>query len=1465
MQRKALGAARLISEGDDLLREGDIDGAEAKYRRAWQADPWSADAAWSLGCVASHRNDMDQSLIWALKAIEIDPTHQGARAAAGDVLLALKRHEEAIPHLKVAADAGSEMALAELGFCYEALGRLPEAEATLRAVLEHDLAYQTRHANIALYGDSPFWADVHHALARVLQARGNVKEARLHYHLTKRIDPETVLDPRYLRIMSTEDLEDHPIDHLPDEPDGLEEAGEHAVEMVRLLRATSYAELVAAAATSDRDALVRYLAGMIAAAQASGDFTMSARMRPAIDVVGGADARELYDAVATSEWRRLLGLAEQVASGRISMSEATDAAGADGPPPYVPQLLGLVGRFVEVEPRSGMVLAELVVAALADQRGWWPGSGTSPGHSAITETGARTAAIRHLARAQLRCGDAIHAEASLRSALAIADHDADAQAEQAVLSDLWMVQRERDDLTAAEATVRRSIELAVRACDRDRELAERDNLAVVLFRAGRTADAHREALGVAEAAAYGEGTDQLATHIAGLVATTAAAIGARLPDSLLDALRRRSDDEAQRTQDPLDDGLMAAEEGRLDEAVTLLERARDEAYTSGTRRDLALALTALGETLATVGRDDEARSALEEGLRCAEPEGGAIDVWPAQMALSSVCARLGDQETAVKAAERALAQADRTHVLYRQAAAHEQLAHLLSGSQPERAIHHAGRFRKSGGQAEPEALSADLTALGDLAELQQSRGKATGDTLAQMRALFEGLTEPYHRRAGGLVVGAAALEAHDHETAETALQESLALATSHQWADIDSEISARKLLGTLYRRTGRNAEALDQYEAAIRRAAQVHDERAEGQLRGRLGIVLRQLGRLEDALTEYDRAIAIAVLYDAADEVAVHKMNRASVLFELYREEMARKSAIEAWQAFEEHGNTEFAARTLLLLDQNGGLLPGLAARLDELLSGGAMRGDAVAVSLRGAARLRAGDIEGARTDLTAALELIRAQGDLVEEVRALLNRARVMADHDGDGAVADVREAAALARSLDNVELEVDAIVARADLTLAAGALPEVVDVLRELDRGWTVLRRRMSRDYDRVRLAGDAAEFLKRYAAAFINAGVDEAALAALELARARALDDLLSARTAEAAGSWPDPLDLAPGRAVLDRIGPRAIAVGLDIVAGQVIVTAFSTAGQPQVRLPGVTEAGLEQLLDDYRREVIAFHGQAAQTWTRQAAPLLACVADMAEKAATVVLLPDGPLHELPLHAVPMPDNRLLIEWARVIYAPSLHALVHMRERAALPEDDQVGTIATVGVAFPDEARAISKRIGGMCLSGRQLDKESVRDIAGRAKVLHFACHGFFDDRVPLDSGLLLSTRMPPSADDVLSIRDLAGWGLRSDLVTLSACETGLGKVVPADFLGLARGFAGAGARAVIASLWPVDDVATQRLMLLLYEEIERQRRATGHVDVAGALRTAQLACADQPLYDWAAFKLIGWPEFEWKASA
>jgi len=112
--------------------------------------------------------------------------------------------------------------------------------------------------------------------------------------------------------------------------------------------------------------------------------------------------------------------------------------------------------------------------------------------------------------------------------------------------------------------------------------------------------------------------------------------------------------------------------------------------------------------------------------------------------------------------------------------------------------------------------------------------------------------------------------------------------------------------------------------------------------------------------------------------------------------------------------------------------------------------------------------------------------------------------------------------------------------------------------------------------------------------------------------------------------------------------------------------------------------------------------------------------------------------------------------------------------------------------------------------------------------------------------------------LSLEDIYNLRLPSDLVVLSACETGLGKEVDGEGLvGLTRGFMYAGASRVVASLWKVDDAATAELMERFYRGME-----SGGLRPAEALRRAQIEMWQQERwrfpYYWATFQIHG----EWK---
>jgi hypothetical protein len=172
--------------------------------------------------------------------------------------------------------------------------------------------------------------------------------------------------------------------------------------------------------------------------------------------------------------------------------------------------------------------------------------------------------------------------------------------------------------------------------------------------------------------------------------------------------------------------------------------------------------------------------------------------------------------------------------------------------------------------------------------------------------------------------------------------------------------------------------------------------------------------------------------------------------------------------------------------------------------------------------------------------------------------------------------------------------------------------------------------------------------------------------------------------------------------------------------------------------------------------------------------------------------------------------------------------------------------------DEAENVAQTLGVKPLLGPEASIEAVSSGFQTARVVHIAAHASFDPDDPLNSVLHL-------ADGELSARRLIGSWNTSELVVLSACESGTGApILGGEVLGVATELLRSGVQAVIASIWPVDDAATAYLM----KQFHRSR--VGGLATARALAKAMSATKAQPgwsgPYYWAGFVLVqrGWGE-------
>ncbi len=242
--------------------------------------------------------------------------------------------------------------------------------------------------------------------------------------------------------------------------------------------------------------------------------------------------------------------------------------------------------------------------------------------------------------------------------------------------------------------------------------------------------------------------------------------------------------------------------------------------------------------------------------------------------------------------------------------------------------------------------------------------------------------------------------------------------------------------------------------------------------------------------------------------------------------------------------------------------------------------------------------------------------------------------------------------------------------------------------------------------------------------------------------------------------------------------------------------------------------------------------------------------------LTIAPHGILHYLPFGAL-LDGDQYLVDRVSLRMTPSAAVLVY------LPTDRprKAGTLLALG--NPDlgdraldlpNAQTEAVRVAALFPNSRALvradaSKSALKDLGNGFAMLHFATHGRFNADAPLSSGLYLAKGR--ESDGVLTVGDLYSLHLDADLVTLSACETGLGKVANGDdVIGLTRGFLYAGARTIVASLWEVDDAATAQLMESFY------RNQAQH-DKREALRLAQIETRKshpEPWY-WAGFNIEG----------
>lgn len=379
------------------------------------------------------------------------------------------------------------------------------------------------------------------------------------------------------------------------------------------------------------------------------------------------------------------------------------------------------------------------------------------------------------------------------------------------------------------------------------------------------------------------------------------------------------------------------------------------------------------------------------------------------------------------------------------------------------------------------------------------------------------------------------------------------------------------------------------------------------------------------------------------------------------------------------------------------------------------------------------------------------------------------------------------------------------------------------------------------------------------------------------------------------YPQPLDLAGTRKILD---PGTTLLSYGVFEDRTVLFIV----QPQGIEPGFSAITLQVSEKELRSKVQTLRGLIGErrqstnheltVQSRGLYDLLIKPAEpLIEGSDRLLIVSDGPLQILPFAALRRSEKEYLVEWKplhTVVSATVYAELKKARRQAAKPielvafgDPQYPGNNMNRGERAADaELRSATNR--GLTLSpllfskaevdaitslypgrsqkyeGPEATEERAKSVGTNVRYIHFATHGFLDEQFPLNSALVLT--IPEKFEEAKENGLLQAWEifeqvhLDADLVTMSACNTGLGQEQNGEgMIGLTRAFEYAGAHSILASLWSVDDLRTMQLMKHFYSGLLKGKSKDE------ALRAAQLSLlhsqpSSSPFY-WAAFSLTG----------
>ena len=694
------------------------------------------------------------------------------------------------------------------------------------------------------------------------------------------------------------------------------------------------------------------------------------------------------------------------------------------------------------------------------------------------------------------------------------------------------------------------------------------------------------------------------------------------------------------------------------------------------------------------------------------------------------------------------------------------------------------------------------------------------------------------------------------------------LAIAREIKDRQSEGWALDCLGIAYGSLGNYAKAIEYTQQSLAIAREIKNRQEEGVALGNLGAAYHSIGNSAKAIEYGQQSLVIAREIKDRQEEA----NALGYLGRAYRSLGNYAKAIE-------YSQQHLAiAREIKNRQSEGWALDTFGI---------------VYHSLGNSAKA----IEYAQQSLAIAREIKDRQG----EANALGNLGLAYRSLGNDAkAIEYTQQSLAIARSIKHRQSEGWALNNLGAALLNAGNPTEAEKMLMNGIQVWESMRQMLgSNDANKVSIFEGQARTYRTLQQVRVAQNNPIAALEIAERGRARAFVDLLTQRLST--GDANSVITAAPNQ---DQIRQIAKAQNATLVQYSIIYDAFQIEGKQVGRESALyiwviqptgeitfREVDLKPLWQKHNasltslivgnQEFLAVRSRSSLGSTQPQPDLptlhqllIDPIASLLPKDpnAHVIFIPQRSLFQVPFPALQDANGTYLIEKHTILTAPSIQVLDLTRQQRQKLAQKPVNSSRALVLGNPTmpsvssypgepkqqlsplpgaeaEARAIAPLLKTQAITGAQGTKAEIVQKMPQASIIHLATHGLLDDVRGLGSAIALA---PSGSDDgLLTAEEIFDMKLQANLVVLSACNTGEGRITGDGVIGLSRALISAGVPSVIVSLWAVPDAPTSELMQSFYQNLQN------NPDKAQALRQAMLATmkTHPGPRNWAAFTLIG----------